>query len=167
MAESLYTIDEIRDYISRHKSIVATPEDVFSYWENKGWKTLKGEYVKTLSAAINVVNGLICSKQNRNSFHLKKEKYANLVAEKRKERVSPKLKPFERYKDQLSRPEWIAFRQFILVARKAECEICGSKHNLQIHHLRYIENRKAWEYLPDDIMVLCRKCHKMAHGIDE
>ena len=167
MAESLYTIDEIRDYISRHKSIVATPEDVFSYWENKCWKTLKGEYVKTLSTAINVVNGLVCSQQNKELFRSKKKKYAHLVAEKRKERVTPKQKPFERYKDQLSRPEWIAFRQFILVVRKAECEICGSKHSLQIHHLRYIENRKAWEYLPDDIMVLCRKCHKMAHGIDE
>ena len=44
-----------------------------------------------------------------------------------------------------------------------KCEICGSPHDLQVHHLTY--ERIGKERL-EDLQVLCRYHHKKAHGIE-
>lgn len=167
---SLYTLQEVRDCASKF-NLKVTPEEIFDFWEKKGWKTKKGENVHSLVVAVTVANGSINYSRNKDFYTAKerelKKEYRAKVVTKIKERAKPKPKPYERYSDQLNRQEWRAFRQFILVVRKAECEICGNKTELQIHHLRYVENRKAWEYLPDDMMVLCRRCHKAVHNIKE
>lgn len=169
MAESLYTLQEIREYVSKHKSVTTSPEDIFSYWQSKKWKTKKGVNVRSISAAVSCAHGTLNYFKNKEIYKSKekkiKTKYKEMVASARKERANPKPKPYQRYSDQLNRPEWKAFRQFIFAVRNKECELCGAKTYLQIHHLRYVENRRAWEYLPEDMMVLCDKCHKKVHGI--
>jgi len=42
------------------------------------------------------------------------------------------------------------------------CEMCGKKKGLQIHHLNYdnLENENI-----SDLMTLCSKCHREAHGL--
>jgi len=34
---------------------------------------------------------------------------------------------------------------------------------MQIHHKRYIDNRKVWEYCDNDLITLCKKCHTSLH----
>lgn len=166
--KSLYTLQEVMDCASK-LSLKVTPEEIFNYWEEKGWKTKKGTFISSLHLAINVANGTINYVKNKD-FYKKKEKQLALerkgeVSKAIKERVKPKSKPYQKYKDQLNRPEWLAFRQFIFAVRGKECEVCGCKHELQVHHLRYFENRRAWEYTSEDVMVLCKNCHRTAHGL--
>lgn len=52
---------QVEIYIAE-KGLYIEPEDVFNYWDKKHWLTKKGEPVKTLESAINVVNGLIARK---------------------------------------------------------------------------------------------------------
>lgn len=56
--------------------------------------------------------------------------------------------------------EWAKVRQLILKQRKV-CEKCGTKSRLHIHHLTYVRLGKE---LPEDLVVLCRPCHEIAHG---
>lgn len=44
------------------------------------------------------------------------------------------------------------------------CELCGGVAALQSHHVFY---RPNWfDTQMEDLLVLCRKCHKKTHGID-
>ncbi len=38
---------------------------------------------------------------------------------------------------------------------------------LQIHHKRYINGRKIWEYEHDDLVTLCKNCHTYLHLHEE
>ncbi len=69
------------------------------------------------------------------------------------------------YRSQLETKQWKDFRKLIFSQRGKRCEMCGATTNIQIHHLQYITGRKAWEYTPNDVMVLCRDCHKKIHNI--
>lgn len=71
----------------------------------------------------------------------------------------------ESYNEQLQDKRWLAFRYFILAIRGCKCEECGSTNNLQIHHPIYKNGAMAWEYTCNDVVVLCEKCHKKAHGL--
>lgn len=39
------------------------------------------------------------------------------------------------------------------------CEVCGAKGPLDVHHLVYHLFREQ----PDELIVLCRQCHKSQH----
>lgn len=51
------------------------------------------------------------------------------------------------------------------------CSVCGSKRNLEIHHLdmRYDNHRSAWMNMndaikePEKVKLLCKKHHKEVH----
>lgn len=73
----------------------------------------------------------------------------------------------EEYRQLLHDPRWKAFRDFVFKVRGTVCEICGCKKYLQIHHPKYHENCKAWEYSCKEVIVVCRDCHKKIHGIKE
>ncbi len=148
-----FSEDDIYDYIFR-KELPVSAEFVLSYWDKKKWLTKEGHTVKTLSAAVNVCNSIYL-------LQLKKK----LGIAKYKEAIRNTKKIFEKYKIQLQSEEWKAFRQFIFVVRGCSCEICGSKSNIQVHHKKYIKGRRAWEYLPDDVLVVCGSCHKHLHNI--
>lgn len=159
----IYSLQDIRDYVSKHPSIISKPEEIFLFWESKNWKTLKGTLVSSLSAAVASANGALNYSKNKDLYISKQKEFKSKYLKVAKDNKQPKA--FEQYTDQLHQPEWEAFRQFIFVVRKRKCELCGSKVHLQVHHLHYIKDRKAWEYLPSDVMVLCHKCHKSAHNI--
>lgn len=49
-----------------------------------------------------------------------------------------------------------------------KCARCLRKNPevvLQVHHLKYIEGRKPWEYPYEECEVLCKGCHAQEHGI--
>ena len=58
--------------------------------------------------------------------------------------------------------EWQAKRLVILQRAKYQCEKCGANLKLDIHHLTY---KNLYHELPEDLVALCRECHKKADAI--
>ena len=71
------------------------------------------------------------------------------------------------YQKELEDHRWKSFREFVLTVRGKECEVCGSKKGLQVHHLYYNANSHPWEYTCREVLVVCDSCHKKIHGIKE
>lgn len=69
------------------------------------------------------------------------------------------------YEQQLKTKQWSIRRKQILDKKGYACEFCGERDGLQIHHLRYIPGRMAWQYKDEDLIVLCKKCHEKIHGL--
>lgn len=65
------------------------------------------------------------------------------------------------YEDYLLTPEWQDTRRRALVKAGHRCERCRARDGLEVHHLTY--ERKGHE-LPEDLTVLCRRCHEAAHS---
>ena len=70
----------------------------------------------------------------------------------------------EQYHQQLEHPLWEKKRNIILKRDQYQCRLCGSKHNLQVHHIKYSSGKKAWEYPNLDLITLCEDCHKKVHA---
>lgn len=70
----------------------------------------------------------------------------------------------EQYHQQLEHPLWEKKRNIILKRDQYQCRLCGSKHNLQVHHIKYSSDKKAWEYPNLDLITLCEECHKKVHA---
>lgn len=88
---------------------------------------------------------------------------------KRKKKPKKKRLKFNRnmtYDEQVCHPLWEAFRLKVMSIRGYACECCGSKEQIQIHHTEYDLKKMAWEYDVSIMRVLCRDCHRKAHGID-
>jgi len=65
------------------------------------------------------------------------------------------------YRKYLETDHWQQKRQEALKAEEYKCHLCqGNNRELHVHHLTYI--RLGCE-LPEDLMVLCKKCHKEVH----
>jgi len=56
------------------------------------------------------------------------------------------------------------YRNFVKRHIKANCEQCGSKHRLQLHHIIPIDENMALMFDLDNIKTLCEKCHKIVHS---
>lgn len=151
----MFTKEEIYYYIVKNNLSVDL-DFVIDYWSKKEWKTKKGEPVKTLAAAVNVCNSIYCTR-------IRKELQASKHQKRLKENMA---RYYGNYNDQLNSSEWKAYREFILTVRGYRCDVCGCNHNLQIHHKKYIDGRKAWEYIPNEVLVLCCDCHKRIHGLE-
>ncbi len=55
--------------------------------------------------------------------------------------------------------EWATKRLFALYRASHRCDRCGSKGPLQVHHITY---DRLYNERPEDLEVLCIKCHKKA-----
>ena len=179
------TFMQVEIYIAE-KGLYTSPQDVFDYWDKKNWLTQKGIPVKTLEAAINVVNGIVIAKKEKEVYKNTSEEMSLDVKGRRKARKARREilrqeiretkkkakevsyenhqpKPYIGYTDQLEDRRWKAFRWFVFQVRGDKCEVCGSTKNLQVHHTLYNKNCKAWEYSCKDVMVVCRECHRKIH----
>lgn len=163
------TLMQVEVYVAE-KGLFCEPQDAFDYWEKRNWKTKQGRTVKSLEAAINVYNGLAIQKENKKQgkkTKRQKQKEKKIVQRKaiNIERKNKQPKPYQKYESQLKDEKWRAFRWFVMKVRGEKCETCGSTENLQVHHLKY-KKVKAWEYTCNDVIVVCRDCHKRLHGIN-
>ncbi len=70
----------------------------------------------------------------------------------------------KRYHEFLKTAEWKSYSTELIDERKC-CWQCGTEENLQVHHLIYREWAKPWEYLDDEVRVLCRDCHEAVHVV--
>lgn len=69
----------------------------------------------------------------------------------------------EQYHQELEHPMWKKKRDMIIKRDQCQCRLCGSRHNLQVHHIKYSPDKKAWEYPNLDLITLCEDCHKKVH----
>lgn len=66
----------------------------------------------------------------------------------------------QEYLEYLDSVDWEKKRQRTFMFKGEECEICGSKKKLNIHHGTY-ENFKNEK--DEDLFVFCNDCHKSYH----
>jgi hypothetical protein len=77
----------------------------------------------------------------------------------------PQVEPLthkEKYNTYINSPEWKKFRLSIIIERGSVCEKCSAEGSVDAHHLTY---DRLFNELPQDIMLLCKPCHKKEHGI--
>lgn len=68
----------------------------------------------------------------------------------------------DEYLEYLKSPEWKAIRINLFKARGKQCNRCGSKKAIQVHHLTY---KRLFNERMTDLEILCSPCHKREHGI--
>ncbi|CAB5238309.1 HNHc domain containing protein [uncultured Caudovirales phage] len=72
------------------------------------------------------------------------------------------------YAEKLLDPRWQKKRLEVLNNANFQCEICGDKEStLHVHHKHYIKGREVWEYDNQQLISLCKECHKGQHDDDE
>jgi len=71
----------------------------------------------------------------------------------------------EEYAKVIASERWQTIvRPKMLEWAKNKCERCGAGENLQVHHLTY---RRLGSEKPDDLLVLCERCHEIAERYRE
>ena len=66
------------------------------------------------------------------------------------------------YKEYIQSDKWVKTRCDAILYAEGKCESCGSDKNLQVHHINY-DNLGFEE--PDDLIVLCGRCHMKEHDL--
>lgn len=64
------------------------------------------------------------------------------------------------YREHLSSPEWKIKAHVLRAVVQSRCEWCGTEDSLDVHHVHY---RTFRHEQPQDLVVLCRRCHRAAH----
>lgn len=57
--------------------------------------------------------------------------------------------------------EW---RTAVFMRDSFTCQHCGSRDDIQAHHIKHWKDNKAQRYVVDNGITLCRSCHLKAHG---
>ena len=74
------------------------------------------------------------------------------------------LVPKERYEQELDDARWKLKANNIRKRDNHECQLCAAKKTqLDVHHIRYISGREAWDYDDGDLVTLCHECHEEIH----
>jgi hypothetical protein len=63
---------------------------------------------------------------------------------------------------------WKEFSKGVIELDGHKCTHCGRTDKetvLQVHHKKYIQGCKPWEYATQDCETVCRSCHSSIHGI--
>ena len=67
---------------------------------------------------------------------------------------------WRKYRAYLKSDEWAAVKIDLFNKRGRECEKCGRKNWLQVHHLHY---KNVFKEEPSDLQILCKPCHDKEH----
>ena len=69
----------------------------------------------------------------------------------------------DEYARYLESPRWARKRKVALTQALGRCQVCNSRHELNVHHRTYerVGNERS-----DDLTVLCRLCHELFHGVE-
>lgn len=68
------------------------------------------------------------------------------------------------YRQYLQTEHWQNVRSSALKRARFRCQVCCSGQRLQVHHRTYV---RRGEELPEDLTVLCSKCHGVFHETSE
>lgn len=71
-----------------------------------------------------------------------------------------------KYQDYLKSKDWENKKKQAYGKKKKQCVICGSKENLNLHHLNY-KNLVDINVIgiDSDLRVFCKRCHSTAHRL--
>ncbi len=69
----------------------------------------------------------------------------------------------EYYLQKLKDSKWIAKARKVRSRDDNKCTVCGSTKCLQVHHTYYVRGFEPWEYPINDLLTLCKGCHKDFH----
>lgn len=75
----------------------------------------------------------------------------------------------EAYQRMLLDKRWIEKRDAILKRDNYQCQNCGCKCELHVHHRQYHYSsqkkcfNKPWDYDDGYLITLCEKCHELGH----
>lgn len=102
-----------------------------------------------------------CENKRAKSFMVKKRKKKR--KKKYRRNVGGNYK--QEYIKYIKSKEWkqkrIEFYDFLIKSGiEIECDICGSKKCLDVHHMTYNNFKNEDLY---DLQLLCRKCHQLKH----
>jgi hypothetical protein len=95
---------------------------------------------------------------------IRKSALANPKPLSKKRQARKQRKPVYRtpYLAYIHSAEWLALKITILAQRGAKCERCASDRRLNLHHKTYA---RLFNERPEDLEVLCHRCHEQHHGI--
>lgn len=144
----------IEEYIKKKKYNLDAKK-IFEICSARKWKNTQGNRYKRLEKVIDSFF-LDPIKRDNAKPGLKKVDEVKNIPNKR----------FMPYQKQLLDPRWLKFRDIVLKQKGRKCQDCGSTKLLNIHHLDYKKDCYAWEYSIEDVVVVCKDCHKKRHGID-
>lgn len=69
------------------------------------------------------------------------------------------------YKMFLMTPYWKLVSEDVKLRFNYTCKLCGSRENLQVHHITYDNHGFEHKYRHKDLICVCEKCHKKLHNI--
>ena len=145
------TFKEVERMVAKTKSPVY-PAYVFGFFRHRNWCYPDGTKVKCLWDAVEYLTKLYYNTEKLPPIKSNKVEFKDEIIS---------------YEEQLKDSRWLIFREKVFKARGRKCEHCGSTIYLQVHHPKYRTGRKAWEYSTDEVVVLCRECHKKEHNIKD
>lgn len=93
-----------------------------------------------------------------------KESLQKRVKKKKKKTTKKPVDRKTEYKKELKNKRWNELRLIVMKRDEFKCKLCGSKHNLNVHHIKYKDGKKAWEYPITSLITLCEECHKKVHS---
>jgi len=98
----------------------------------------------------------------------KKEKDGNLKNNRRRKKKKNSRKQKNilvriNYKEDLKDFRWAKKRKQIFIRDNYTCQKCKATTNLQVHHKKYINGRRPWQYNEKYLITLCDSCHKKEH----
>ena len=67
------------------------------------------------------------------------------------------------YRRYLKSNHWKDLKKAAISYYGARCNFCGSRNNIEIHHLRYASNLYLIKLR--DVIPLCNKCHSASHTL--
>lgn len=105
--------------------------------------------VKTLKSLKKTLKGLIDPKTIE-----KNRKIASRASKKAAD------KRRKRYNEYLQSEEWAQLKIDLFNHRGKKCEKCSSEEEIHVHHLHY---RNIFNEEPEDLVILCKKCHFAEH----
>lgn len=66
------------------------------------------------------------------------------------------------YSEFLQSDYWLSVKKSILERDQHNCQKCGNKTNLHVHHLTYVNHGSEHENL-NDLITICESCHDKEH----
>ena len=66
------------------------------------------------------------------------------------------------YQRYLLTPKWRATAKKAIKRAHGRCQVCGNLYRLEVHHNTY---RNIGREKPEDLCVLCARCHALFHDI--
>lgn len=67
------------------------------------------------------------------------------------------------YKEYLRSDGWAEIKRELYQERGKQCQRCGEKKTLQVHHLTY---ERVYHEQLEDLLILCAVCHTKEHGLE-